>query len=648
MSDIQTILFQILSARYGEDVRQSIHDGIQMCYNDMEDYNQFPEYYEGNLNASLEISDTIMVNLRLVKDYIDPEEILSDTILKSNGDPSSLSNIQHDSYFVKKYNVENLRGKTIFIEASSVFTNCVYSILDSETSVINKLNRKADNPRVLRLLNYPLYIPDNASILYVSQSMSVNSGIYNIRGMNSEPNFTDFSDLSKNKTKKEIIFDISNKKTLISDGRITGSVNGALTDIYMVSDYFSVVGLGKIFIEYASADYTNAIGLFLDKDFNIVSSLGTGNGSYTPVEIENQDVIVPDAAVYMILSGVTKPPKAFKYVPIENSKSTTNNAYAPSTVHTDRVISASNGTLVETSGVTAYTVNEYDLTDVSGKVYITGGASFRNAIYAFYNESDIVLEKEIDSIGGKDGTVIYNKLIQIPKNAKKLRVSNNVYKEPLIFVSKEPIEYHGKWENKKWIVFGDSLTEFNSRTLKHYFYYIREETGIQISNYGLSGTGYMRRYDEGNAFYQRIEDIDEDFDVITIFGSGNDLSLISSLGEPDDTETNTICGCINATIDNLFKKYPLANLGIVTPTPWDTSRSNNSMEQYSNAIVEICKNRGIPCLDLYHCSGLRPWEATFRELAYSKDDGSGTHPDETGHAIIAPRFEAFLDSLLLH
>ncbi len=34
MADIQTILDQILKARYGKDVRQSIHDGIQMCYDD--------------------------------------------------------------------------------------------------------------------------------------------------------------------------------------------------------------------------------------------------------------------------------------------------------------------------------------------------------------------------------------------------------------------------------------------------------------------------------------------------------------------------------------------------------------------------------------------------------------------------------------
>ena len=30
----------------------------------------------------------------------------------------------------------------------------------------------------------------------------------------------------------------------------------------------------------------------------------------------------------------------------------------------------------------------------------------------------------------------------------------------------------------------------------------------------------------------------------------------------------TICGCINATIDAIYERIPLARLGIVTPTPW--------------------------------------------------------------------------------
>lgn len=207
-----------------------------------------------------------------------------------------------------------------------------------------------------------------------------------------------------------------------------------------------------------------------------------------------------------------------------------------------------------------------------------------------------------------------------------------------------------KWENLKWTCVGDSLTEVNIRTSKHYFDYVSDSTGISVVNMGVSGTGYARGTSN---FYSRIENVPTDSDVVTIFGSGNDLGAGLDLGDPSDSGENptTLCGYINGTIDKLFAFYPLANLGIVTPTPWQGStpeNPNNNMQKYCDAIVEICRRRSIPCLNLYNCSGLHPDSATFRQLAYSKDDGGGVHPDETGHKIIAPRFEAFLEELLMH
>jgi lysophospholipase L1-like esterase len=209
-----------------------------------------------------------------------------------------------------------------------------------------------------------------------------------------------------------------------------------------------------------------------------------------------------------------------------------------------------------------------------------------------------------------------------------------------------------KWDDLQWVCFGDSLTENNNRTTKHYFDYIAEKTGINIYNMGYSGSGYKHAEASNKAFYQRISSVPTTADVITIFGSFNDNSYISSaLGTATDSGTNTIGGCVNTTLDNLFTAYPLAIVGIITPTPWENLNplgEPNDASAYVNLLIEICKRRGIPYLDLFHDSLLRPWDSAFRTLAYSKDEGNGTHPDETGHKIIAPRIEAFLNSLLLH
>lgn len=212
---------------------------------------------------------------------------------------------------------------------------------------------------------------------------------------------------------------------------------------------------------------------------------------------------------------------------------------------------------------------------------------------------------------------------------------------------------------KKWTCVGDSLTEANVRTTMHYHDYIAELTGIVVANHGHSGAGYYARSFD-YAFMNEVKRIPTDSDVITIFGSVNDIYNASPipLGTVTDTDTSTLCGCINIALDNLYARIPVPYLGIITPTPcwlqasgsvydWTPSNPGNDLELYSEALAEICKRRSIPCLDLYHLSNLRPQVASFRTLAYSKDSGNGIHPNETGHKVIAARFMEFIKTLIL-
>lgn len=209
---------------------------------------------------------------------------------------------------------------------------------------------------------------------------------------------------------------------------------------------------------------------------------------------------------------------------------------------------------------------------------------------------------------------------------------------------------HPVWFGKKWVVIGDSLTEVNSTATAKYHDLISQKTGITVINLGDGGTGYKATDSgAGDSFMDRVANVPLDADVITIFGSGNDLGAENEIGNPTDTGTTTLCGCINTTIDNLYARIPVANLGVVTPTPWqqyNPATTDNKMALYSEAIVTICKNRGIPCLDLYHCSGLRPWDSTARTASYSNADG--VHPNNVGQALIASKFQAFVESLLIH
>lgn len=216
-----------------------------------------------------------------------------------------------------------------------------------------------------------------------------------------------------------------------------------------------------------------------------------------------------------------------------------------------------------------------------------------------------------------------------------------------------------KLNGKRWLAFGDSLTEENFRAKYHYHDYIANEYGMTIINYGSSGKGYKNSYWDSGAFYQRMENINpDDFDFLTIFGSGNDYNYNTKelMGELSYTnrDISTLWGCVNKTIEVFYLKAPNKSIGIVTPTPWasyPTYEVDNWMDKYSNGLVQIAKWWGIPVLDLYHCSGLRPWDADFRSVYYISEtgvlDNDGAHPNSLGNEIfLKPKFEEFIKNLI--
>lgn len=316
----------------------------------------------------------------------------------------------------------------------------------------------------------------------------------------------------------------------------------------------------------------------------------------------------------------------------------------------------------------SYRVSDFIPVSALEVLRLTASSHFGYDLYGFY-DADQKFLRGLRSQEGGTNTTIEDELLIVPDDVAFIRIAwrigTNVGKVVRLVQKGYKGQFEGaftgeinasgtltgdylKWSGKKWVVVGDSHTEHNIRATKNYHDYVAEKTGITVVNLGKSGAGYKRLEESNKAFYQLVASIPEDADVVTIYGSGNDLS--QPLGEVTDTGTDTLCGCINTTIDNYNELFPGTPLGIVTPCPWSNANPANencAMALYSAAIVEICKRRSIPCLDLYHCSNLRPWEAKFRELFYTRDNGGGCHPDENGHAILAPKFAAFLEYLIM-
>lgn len=306
----------------------------------------------------------------------------------------------------------------------------------------------------------------------------------------------------------------------------------------------------------------------------------------------------------------------------------------------------SDGTIATTSG--NYGIKRGNV--VGGETYyVTASSNWSSPFYAWYDDDDNFVQVGPSSAVGSAYSSITNEEAIAPEGATKIVINWNTASVEAGLVHHLGNAIAKKWYGKKWACVGDSLTADNQYTTKHYFDYVADATDIQPINMGDSGTGYARQREGNRAFYQRILSIDTSADVVTIFGSFNDLGAGISLGTYTDTGTDTIAGCINQTITNLQSVMPTAVLGIVAPTPWQSTQPTPSSagDLYVDMLRAICEHRSIPFLDLYRESNLRPWDADFRQLCYSNDGGNGTHPNELGHKLIAPRFKAFLETLLI-
>ena len=221
--------------------------------------------------------------------------------------------------------------------------------------------------------------------------------------------------------------------------------------------------------------------------------------------------------------------------------------------------------------------------------------------------------------------------------------------EPLWSELDERYYREADWTGKKWVVVGDSLTEVNNTASVKYYNIIANKTGITVLNYGIGGTGYGNTGSGATNFAQRVLTLaNVDCDLITIFGSFNDMGL--ELGTADDTGTDTLGGWMNTTFDNLYATKPFVSVGVILPTPWWGRSPDGSTEgrlkavHYCDMLLEICRRRSIPVLDMFHNSNFHPNESNFREEFFANADG--VHPNNAGHAKMAPMFFQFLKKLI--
>lgn len=148
-----------------------------------------------------------------------------------------------------------------------------------------------------------------------------------------------------------------------------------------------------------------------------------------------------------------------------------------------------------------------------------------------------------------------------------------------------------------------------------------------------------------------------------ILGWDNELPI----GEVTDNDNTTICGCVNLAINSLEEKYPTyLPLGIISPLPADVdltvfsncrfpkqypSITDCRLEEFTEKLRKICLLRGYPFLDLFHTSGLRPWDLTCKNELFKPKEGygvaDGLHPNSKGHEKIYRKIFEFIKTIIV-
>ena len=215
-------------------------------------------------------------------------------------------------------------------------------------------------------------------------------------------------------------------------------------------------------------------------------------------------------------------------------------------------------------------------------------------------------------------------------------------------------------QNKKILFLGDSITEgFGPQDIENvYWKRLERSCGCVSVGFGISGTRIARQQKpspdprEDQYFRSRVAAMDENADVVVVFGGTNDYGHGDApLGGPEDRTENTFWGACHVLFARLQERFPNATIVVLTPlhrTNEENERGDSSkpvpsgtLETYVEILRAVAKRFDLPMLDLFEKSAAD----TRIPGVVEKYIPDGLHPNDAGHVVLADEIEAFLRNL---
>lgn len=230
-------------------------------------------------------------------------------------------------------------------------------------------------------------------------------------------------------------------------------------------------------------------------------------------------------------------------------------------------------------------------------------------------------------------------------------VFKNVFRKSDLF---NPTSSTSRWNGKTWLSLGDSITARN-----WYQPMVTADTGLTNVNYGIGGTTIAKTTaSDSEAFCERYTSMQNTADIVTVWGGVNDFGYSygsnggTELGVFGDTSKETFYGALKVLIEGLTTKYKGKKLGFIITPPVSNGmgmRSKNSLgyylEDYCNAVIEMCEYYSIPYLDLYRKSGFNEQNIDIMTSNIAQTASDGLHPSMVGFEFIRPKLVDFINNI---
>lgn len=242
---------------------------------------------------------------------------------------------------------------------------------------------------------------------------------------------------------------------------------------------------------------------------------------------------------------------------------------------------------------------------------------------------------------------------EYPKMLFNIKRSDNGNFSPIefnyssfLFYKKTPIQLGvdipSRFIGLKANVIGDSITAgLGVGASKAWVETFKQKLGLSVCrNYGISGSTIASGSD---AMSTRYASMDNDADLILVFGSRNDYATNVPIGLPTDNTNTTFYGAVNILVEGLWAKYPTSTIVFVSmframkkliddTIVYDSTPNGAgaSQDDYNDVLREVCKKNAIPVVDLYYSGTFNSWNAGMK-TAFFQDT---VHPNVAGHVFL--------------